>query len=176
MAQEHPPTIKFSVDQILKDWTESPDILGIWKFEVEETQFFSSALKSAFNKLALNSLLYTFEFPARIGKNEKIPASAFLGADELLRILSLFPEIAASIASTCAPGNFSKILELAKGYNCLCDFLGKNFKKYFPVIEEEETGLYYLPKAEETATVKIAPSPGIFGKRKRENVLVKRIQ
>lgn len=162
MQQEHPIKIEKTVSQILREWIES----GTWKFE--DAEKFSKSLVCAFNKVAMTSLLYPFELPARIAKSS--PADS-LGADELLRLLSLFPEIASTIFSTKSLDRLPEILELSKGFNSLCDFLSGNFKSYFSSVSQDE-GIYYLPK--ETARVPVVA--GILGKRKKPNGLAKRIQ
>ena len=160
MHQEHPIKIKMTVSQIIQAWLES------WKFESAEK--FAKAITCAFNKVAMTSLLYPFEVPFRL---EKSSPGNFLGADELLRLLSLFPEIASAIFSTKSLDKIPEILELSQGFNSLAEFLTGNFKLFFPA-ESAEEGLYYLPK--EAPRVPVVA--GILGKRKKQNGLVKRIQ
>jgi len=171
VAQEPPAKSSISVSQILADWLKANATLGTWKYQVGEAKEFSKSLITAFNRLALTSLLYSFELPARISR--AAPAD-FLGPDELLRLLSLFPEISSAITHSLTGNQFPKILSLVKGFNCLCDFLCKNYKTYFPVSDSEDAaGIYYLPK-----DAAASPAPRVFpaGKRKQANHLVKRIQ
>ena len=175
VAQEPPLKVTIPVSQVIAEWLKATDLSESWKFLPGEADSFAESLTAAFNRLALTSLLYAFELPARI-KQSREPAVSFLGPDALLRLLSIFPEISAAIHSALPADKFSKILELIKGFNCLCDFLCKNFKRFFPISDSlESAGLYYLPK-DVVVKAAVANVPVQAGKRKPASHLVKKIQ